>query len=159
MVLAHISQWSPQSRNSVERIFCGADPDHFVGPDNGYRVGRDIENNMHAALSLQAIQQLWANDFASNNFLRDYVCKLRPRWTTPFVFRRQLFRTNMPNCAETSTGIHYDHRRSANCPHSFGTHWRLLARTGRSHVSAGFVEDWGRNGDRFYQNGQGNQLG
>ena len=36
------------------------------------------------------------------------VHRLQPHWTTPMIFRRQLYRANVPNATKTTTGVHYD---------------------------------------------------
>lgn len=37
------------------------------------------------------------------------VGRLQPEWTNPQIFRRQLYRANVPNATKTATGVHYDH--------------------------------------------------
>lgn len=36
------------------------------------------------------------------------VQRIMPEWKEPHIFRRQLFRSNVPNAKGTSTGVHYD---------------------------------------------------
>ena len=36
------------------------------------------------------------------------VQRLRPEWQEPHIFKRQLFRSNVPHAKGTSTGVHYD---------------------------------------------------
>lgn len=36
------------------------------------------------------------------------IKRLNPNWTEPHIFRRQLYRSNVPNAKGTSTGVHYD---------------------------------------------------
>ena len=36
------------------------------------------------------------------------VHRLKPQYSEPFVYRRELIRTNMPGGTGTSTGVHYD---------------------------------------------------
>ena len=107
----------------MDGIFCGEDPADFVGVDNASATGRRIETCKHMALSLEACQSDWAYEFSSNSYLMDYIRKLRPEWTSPFVFRRQLFRTNIPNNTETSTGVHYDHLFLRGGPPTALTAW------------------------------------
>ena len=40
--------------------------------------------------------------------LREMVNRIMPEWKEPHIFRRQLFRSNMPHAKGTSTGVHYD---------------------------------------------------
>lgn len=36
------------------------------------------------------------------------VRRLQPGWGAPFIFRRQIWRTNLPEARGSSTGVHYD---------------------------------------------------
>jgi hypothetical protein len=51
------------------------------------------------------------------------VRRMHPEWTSPFVFRRQLIRTNLPSCTGTATGVHYDHIFLRDGPPTALTAW------------------------------------
>lgn len=48
------------------------------------------------------MRTMWAD-------LADMAHRLQPTWRAPHIFRRQLYRANMPNGGKTATGVHYDH--------------------------------------------------
>lgn len=51
------------------------------------------------------------------------VRRMHPEWTSPFVFRRQLIRTNLPSSTGTATGVHYDHIFLRDGPPTALTAW------------------------------------
>lgn len=112
-------------------IFSGLNPDDFVGPDNaGYLEGtKNLDECPYYRLSAEGTVSDWAEDFANNPCelsrprhsggmhgrlnslldLADMVNRLQPHWRSPHIFRRQLYRANIPNGGKTATGVHYDH--------------------------------------------------
>lgn len=55
--------------------------------------------------------------------LFNMVRRMHPEWTSPFVFRRQLIRTNLPSSTGTATGVHYDHIFLRDGPPTALTAW------------------------------------
>ena len=55
--------------------------------------------------------------------IREMVTRLKPTWTSPFVFTRQIWRTNIPGAKGTSTGVHYDHIFLRHGPPTALTAW------------------------------------
>lgn len=110
----------------VDGIYSGLDPDEFVGPDNaGYLDGKRDEGAYYK-LSAEGTVSTWAQEFAdseckaSPNVVHYSSCmlieidlskmahRLQPHWKTPLIFKRQLYRANVPNATKTTTGVHYD---------------------------------------------------
>lgn len=80
-----------------------------------------MESNEYLRLSVEAARQPFMNDFANDDSrssprlqplthpdLMSMVSRLKPEWTDPFVFKRQLLRSNIPKSEKSSTQVHYD---------------------------------------------------
>lgn len=49
--------------------------------------------------------------------------RLQPTWTSPFIFKRQMWRTNIPHARGQSIGVHYDHIFLRHGPPTALTAW------------------------------------
>lgn len=55
--------------------------------------------------------------------LMDMVKRLNPTWTTPFIMKRQIWRTNIPHARGQSIGVHYDYIFLRHGPPNAMTAW------------------------------------
>ncbi|GFZ43107.1 hypothetical protein JCM24511_00825 [Saitozyma sp. JCM 24511] len=112
-----------EGTDPVQGIFRGGDPDEFVGPDAAKYISADMERSQYARLVLESYSAEWTDAFSSNQHLFHMVRRMHPEWTSPFVFRRQLIRTNLPSSTGTATGVHYDHIFLRDGPPTALTAW------------------------------------
>lgn len=69
------------------------------------------------------------------------VHRLQPDWSTPHIFRRQLYRANIPNGGKTSTGVHYDHIFLRGGPPTALTAWVPIGDSAPCQGGLMYLED------------------
>ncbi|WOO79103.1 uncharacterized protein LOC62_02G002639 [Vanrija pseudolonga] len=93
----------------TDGIFSGENPTNFVGADSAKYVEDNPIAKRHIELVFEAAQSEWAKEFCENEHILAFVHRFKPDWTAPFCFKRQIWRSNIPNSERSTTGVHYDH--------------------------------------------------
>ncbi|BEI83097.1 hypothetical protein CcaverHIS002_0309650 [Cutaneotrichosporon cavernicola] len=109
----------------VDGIWRGGDADgnDYVGPASAslVQLSETAENNLQRGWDVP--RQPWSPEFCGNQYIRGMVSRLQPDWADPFIFKRQIWRTNFPHARGQSIGVHYDHIFLRHGPPTALTAW------------------------------------
>ncbi|RSH83761.1 hypothetical protein EHS25_005376 [Saitozyma podzolica] len=85
----------------------GPDPSLFAGPGT-VTFNTSVQANEYLRLSTEAGRMDFIENFVHDEDLPRMVKRIKKDWSEPFLFKRQLLRSNIPKSERSSTKVHYD---------------------------------------------------
>ncbi|GFZ52292.1 hypothetical protein JCM24511_10065 [Saitozyma sp. JCM 24511] len=106
---SHLAQSGVLKEGSSPRegIFRGGDPSLFAGPGT-VTFNTSVQANEYLRLSTEAGRMDFIDNFVHDEDLLRMVKRIKNDWSEPFLFKRQLLRSNIPKSERSSTKVHYD---------------------------------------------------